>query len=265
MKIWVNTIVHNEENFIWFAIMSVIDYVDKILVWDTGSTDKTVEIINEIIKEKGDKVEFKEVGTVDKHEFTKMRQEMLEQSKCDWILILDGDEIWWKDSIEKIVKEIKTRGDKIEGIVVPMKIPVGDIFHLQEDSAGRYRLLGRQGHLNLRVIKRKIPGLHVDWPYGKESFFDKDNNLIQEREGMIFLDAPYLHVTHLRRSRQKRKIDKFKHELGNIVKKDFKFPEVLYIFPPQDVPLSWNQISGIDLVRAKLLTPLRKIKRRLYK
>ena len=48
--IWANTIVHNEENFIWFAIMSVIDWVDKMLVWDTGSTDKTVEIIEEIIK-----------------------------------------------------------------------------------------------------------------------------------------------------------------------------------------------------------------------
>ena len=48
MKIWVNTIVHNEENFIWFAVMSVIDYVDKVLIYDTGSTDKTVEIIKEI-------------------------------------------------------------------------------------------------------------------------------------------------------------------------------------------------------------------------
>ena len=50
MKIWANTVVHNEENFIWFAIMSVVDYVDKVLVYDTGSTDQTVSIIKEIKK-----------------------------------------------------------------------------------------------------------------------------------------------------------------------------------------------------------------------
>ena len=88
MTIWANTIVNNEENFIWFAIMSVLDYVDKILVWDTGSTDKTVEVIKTI---NSNKLKFKEVGKVDPMEFTKMRQKMLEESKCDWILILDGD------------------------------------------------------------------------------------------------------------------------------------------------------------------------------
>src|SRR3990172_3928684 len=99
--IWANTIVHNEENFIWFAIMSVVNYVDKILVWDTGSTDKTVEIIKEVIKEKGNKIEFKEVGAVNANEFTKMRQKMLDESHCDWILVLDGDEIWWGSSMKK--------------------------------------------------------------------------------------------------------------------------------------------------------------------
>ena len=46
--VWVNTVIRNEENFIWYALMSVIDYVDKILIYDLGSTDKTVEIIKTI-------------------------------------------------------------------------------------------------------------------------------------------------------------------------------------------------------------------------
>lgn len=264
MKVWANTIVHNEENFVWFAIMSVVDWVDKVLVWDTGSTDKTIEIIKEVIKEKGDKVKFKEVGSADKYEFTKMRQKMLEQSKCDWILILDGDEIWWEDSIKQVVREINAKGAKIGGVVVPMVVPVGDIYHLQEESAGRYQLLGRKGHLSLRAINRKIPGLHVGLPYGKESFFDENDRLIQEREGIIFLDSPYLHITHLKRSGSKRKIDKFKFELGNQANKDFKYPEVLYKDYPQIVPSPWFKISGIELLKAKILTPLRRFKRRLF-
>lgn len=263
MKIFANTIVNNEENFIWFSIMSVVDFVDKILVWDSGSTDKTVEIIKEIIKIKGNKIEFREVGLVNKYQFSKMRQKMLDESKCDWILILDGDEIWWERSIKKLVNEIKIKGDKIDGIVVPMVVSVGDIFHVQEEAAGQYNLLGRKGHLSLRAISRNIPGLHADWPYGKESYFDSDKKLVQERENVIFLEAPYLHVTHLKRSGIKRKNNKFKFELGERVSKDFKFPESLYLEYPSIVPSPWIKISGKRKIISRILTPLRKIKRRL--
>lgn len=262
-KIWAHTIVYNEENFIWFAIMSVVDYVDKVLVWDSGSTDKTVEIINEIRKIKGDKIEFKEVGSVDKFQFTKMRQSMLNASICDWILVLDGDEIWWEDSIKRVVDEIHKKGTKIEGIVVPMVVPVGDIYHFQEEKAGCYHLLGRMGHLNLRAISKKIPGLHVDWPYGGESYLDENNKLVQEREKVIFLDTPYLHVTHLKRSSSKSKAHKFKHEIGERFPVDFKFPEVLYNPYPKIVPSPWVKITGGEFIKSYLLTPLRKIKRRI--
>ncbi len=263
MTICVNTIVHNEENFIWFSIMSVIDYVDWILIYDTGSADKTVRIIKEIQRVKKNKIIFKEVGLVNKDEFPKLRQKMLEESKSDWILVLDGDEIWWKDSIKKVVEKIQKEGDKIDGIVVPMVVPVGDIYHLQEKEAGKYNLLGRKGHLSLRAINTKIPGLHVDWPYGKESYFDFDKRLIQERKNIIFLDAPYLHVTHLKRSSKIRFPDKFKYELGSLISDDFNFPEALYLAAPGVVPSPWNKITGKDYIKAKLLTYLRKIKRRI--
>lgn len=261
--IWANTIVNNEENFIWFAVMSVIDYVDKVLIYDTGSTDKTVEIIGGIRKIKGDKIDFQEVGSVDKFEFPKIRHQMLDQSDCDWILILDGDEIWWEKSIKKLADKIKKFGDKIDGIVVPMVVPVGDIFHIQEEEAGEYQIKGKKGHLSLKAFSKKIPGLHVGWPYGKEGFFDKDNRLIQEREKIIFLDTPFLHVTHLKRSSSKRPYEKFKYELGEHVDEGFKFPEVLYEQFPKFLPSPWVKISGMKEMFAKTLTPLRKIKRRL--
>lgn len=262
-KIWVNTIVNNEENFVWFAIMSVVDFVDKVLVWDSGSTDKTVEIIKDIKKVKGNKIEFREVGSVDKYKFTNMRQKMLDESKCDWILVLDGDEIWWEDSIKKLRDIIDREGDQIDGIVVPMILPVGDIYHIQEESAGRYEILGRKGHYSLRAISKKITGLHVDWPYGKESFLDEDNCLIQEREKIVFINAPYLHVTHLRRSQSKREFDKFKYELGSLVDKNFQYPEVFYRHYSQIISSPWSKIYGIALLKAKILTLLRQIKRKL--
>lgn len=261
MKIWANTIVHNEENFIWFALMSVVDFVDQILVYDTGSTDKTVQIIKEVQKVKRNKIKLVEVGDADENKFPKLRQKMLEESLCDWILILDGDEIWWEDSIKKIIDKIQKDGQRIEGIVVPMVVPVGDIYHLQEENAGQYNLLGRKGHLNLRALNKKIPGLHVDLPYGKESYLDENSILIQERREIIFIDAPYLHVTHLKRSSIKN--GKFKHELGKKVGKDFKFPEVLSKSAPEIVPSPWTKRSKLFWIISLPLTPLRKIKRRL--
>lgn len=263
MKIWANTIVNNEESFIWFAIMSVVDHIDKILVWDTGSTDKTVEIVKAIQKIKGDKVILKEVGIVDKNRFPKMRQAMLEQSKCDWVLILDGDEIWWEKSIKSLVNLINKKGNQIEGIVVPFFVPVGDIYHFQEEVAGQYQLLGKKGHLSLRAFSKSIPGLHVNLPYGKESFLDNDNIVIQERKGIIFLDAPYMHTTHLKRSSKLRSYNKIKYELGNHPPKDFKYPEVLTASFPDIISSPWIKISGVKLLAAQILTPLRKAKRRL--
>jgi hypothetical protein len=37
MKIWAHVVCQNEENYIWFALMSVVSHVDKIIVRDTGS------------------------------------------------------------------------------------------------------------------------------------------------------------------------------------------------------------------------------------
>lgn len=263
MKIWANTIVNNEENFLWFAVMSIANFVDKILIWDSGSTDKTVEVIKALQTKLGAKVKFKEVGKVDPEQFTKMRQKMLERSKADWILILDGDEIWWENSIKKLISEIKNKGNEVEGIVVPMVVPVGDIFHLQEELAGRYKILGKRGHISLKALSKNIPGLHVDWPYGKEGFFDGDGKLIQERENIIFLDAPILHVTHLKRSPERRQFEKIKIEIGNKVKEGFKFPEVLKKEYPPFISSPWIKLQGIKLLKAQLLTPLRKMKRKI--
>jgi len=260
--IWVNTIVYNEENFIWFALMSVVDYVDKILVWDSGSTDKTVAIIKKIIEEKGNKVELKEVGKVDKFEFTKMRQAMLEESLCDWILIVDGDEIWWKESIKKIIDLINKKGDRLDAIVSPFYNLVGDVYHYQSEEAGEYQLLGRKGHITIRAINRKIPGLHLEGPYGREGFFDKENKPIQERnpKRIAFLEAPFMHATHLKRSTKNRQ-NKFKYELGIPFAKNFHFPEIFSNPRPNMVSDPWVKRSHSYKLISTLMAPYLKLRR----
>ena len=49
-------LVKNEENFVGYAIKSVVDFVDKVIVFDTGSTDKTIETVQSLIKEYPSKI-----------------------------------------------------------------------------------------------------------------------------------------------------------------------------------------------------------------
>lgn len=241
MKIWVHTLVHNEENFIWFAIMSVIDYVDKVIVWDTGSTDGTVSIIKEIIKEKGDKIEFKEVGKVDKYTLPKMRQKMVEISTCDWIMVLDGDEIWPEKSLLEVIRVINKEGKNVDGIVVPFYNLVGDIYHYQHNSTGRYNILGRTGHLQVRFINRHIKGLHVKGIFPLEAYRDENGQAVQDSKKLIYVDSPYLHASHLIRSGQKRRYRKTKFDLGLTFPANFDFPKALYQTPPKGVVSQWKK------------------------
>ena len=271
-KIWANTLVQNEERYLWYAVTSVIDYLDKILIWDTGSTDKTVEIIKILQKKYPRKVEFKEIGEVDIDKFTSVRQQMLDETKADWVLILDGDEVWWDDSIKEVIETIQKLGDNLETIINSYYNVVGDIYHYQEKKAGKYKIDGKTGHLTIRAMNRKIPGLHLENPHGTQGFFDDKGKLIQERgrDNRKHIDAPFMHFTHMIRSSNlendlnvpKRKI-KRKIEIGNKFPLDFHYPEAFFKPKPRIVPSSWSKMNRNYFLKAIVYTPLRKIKRRI--
>ena len=270
--IWVHTLVKNEERYLWFAVMSVVDFVDKVLLWDTGSTDKTVEIIKKLKEAKPDKIEVKKVGEVDIEEFTKVRQAMLDKTESDWFLIVDGDEVWWEKSIRGVVDLIQKEGDSLETIVSPYYNIVGDIYHYQDQSGGNYRIDDKKGHYNIRAVKRTIPGLHLEKPHGQQGFYDKDDVLIQERnkKGRKFLDFPYLHFTNMRRSSSRsfdisvpKRDKKLKYEIGMRFPENFAYPEVFYGDRPEIVSSPWEKMPFVYQMRAILETPFKRIKRKL--
>lgn len=273
MTIWAHTLVKNEERFIWYSVMSVIAHVDKVLIWDTGSTDKTVEIIDEIRKRYPKKVAFREVGEVNPESFTKVRQEMLDATTADWFLLVDGDEVWLEDSIKKVVNTIGERGKDIESVVVPNYYLIGDIYHYQEEVAGRYELAGQKGNLNLRGVNRRIPGLRSDKPHGTWGWVDKNGMMIQEgnpKRIVLIKDAYYLHASFLRRSESKaldvdvpKRAQKLKYELGIPFPKDFFYPEVFFRDRPEVVASSWERMDARYFLKALIQTPLKKSKRRL--
>jgi len=269
MKIWVHTLVKNESRWIWFAVTSVIDHVDKLLLWDTGSTDDSLEIIKILQKKYPGKIDFKQRKISSSKEFRDVRQEMLNITKSDWFIVLDGDEVWWEDSIKKLVEFIRKEGNKYESIVVPTINLIGDIFYYQSDSAGRYKFGNLKGHYNLRAIKRAIPGLHSEGIHGVWGWADNNNKQIQDRKTFGYVNVPYLHATNVNRSIFDKKVikrnKKLKYEIGIQFPKDYYYPEAFFKPRPTIVDSPWKQMGLGFKLQAYIETPLRIIKRKIWK
>jgi glycosyltransferase involved in cell wall biosynthesis len=77
-------IVKNEEQFIGTCLDSARSFVDEIVVVDTGSTDRTIELA----LERGARVEHFEWI----NDFAAARNYAVDVAKSDWILMLDADE-----------------------------------------------------------------------------------------------------------------------------------------------------------------------------
>lgn len=77
-------IVKDEEHNIRRALDSIKDVVDEIVVVDTGSTDRTPQIVREYT----DKLYFHPW----KNDFSEARNNSLKYPTCEWVLILDADE-----------------------------------------------------------------------------------------------------------------------------------------------------------------------------
>jgi len=93
-------IVKNEERYLIPCLKSIRDVVDEMIIVDTGSTDKTVDIARIF----GAKIfDFPWTG-----DFAAARNYALEKASGHWILILDGDEVL--SSLDfKELKEIISR------------------------------------------------------------------------------------------------------------------------------------------------------------
>jgi len=76
--------VKNEEDFLGEALESVRPWVDELVVVDTGSTDRTIEIA----RDAGARVEHFEWCD----SFSAARNATLKAATGDWVLILDADE-----------------------------------------------------------------------------------------------------------------------------------------------------------------------------
>jgi glycosyltransferase involved in cell wall biosynthesis len=79
-------IVRNEEDYIAQCIESAVPVVDEVIIVDTGSADKTIEIARSY----SNKVKIYNYQWTE--DFSAARNVSLQYSNADWILVMDADE-----------------------------------------------------------------------------------------------------------------------------------------------------------------------------
>ena len=169
----IQSMVRNEP-FIYYAIKSVYDYADAILLYDTGSYDEhTLSDIQLLLKEDVDKkIRFKEVpmdmdeiiysnqsmkdrilhqGKITK---TVVRKQQIEDTDTDFFMIVDGDEVHYRDTMNNIKNDVIPNfpKNKIAGF-----IPLTWFYDL-ENTFKFYSPMGRI----FRTDKVKVGGFSPD-------------------------------------------------------------------------------------------------------
>ena len=236
-------IVKNEDQWVWFAIMSVIEYVDKMIIFDTGSVDNTVKVIQSIINQTSyySKITFEEVGSVSIQDFPKLRQRQIDMTDTEYVLVVDGDEIWWSDGLIELREVIdNVLPDKVS---VKFICPCTDIFHYRDFKRELYidKQNGIVGSINGRAFSMSIPGVHCSGHYGVECYSDENGEW--DKYYTKVLEHYYFHCTKLRRSsaplgdesipyRRKKIFDDWDYKFPD----DYRYPEVFYLDRPEIVP-----------------------------
>ena len=140
--------VKNEEEFLGECLDSVRDWVDEIIVVDTGSTDRTIEIARSY----GAKIFHQEWL----NDFSYHRNYSIDQASCDWIFIIDADERMVPEDVPVLLKLIND--DKFS----LLSVNVYNVYGKDEDKVtflNSTRFFKRELQLHYEGIVHNV--LHV--------------------------------------------------------------------------------------------------------
>src|SRR4030042_3173401 len=150
-------VVKNEDRFVWFAIKSILPYVEKFLITDNGSVDQTRAIIESFNDQKI-------IFETQNGNIVKIRKNQLLKTKTPWFLLIDGDEGWPQQQLIELLQLTKDLPKEKIAAVNETKNCVGDVWHCSPKEAGKYHLGKWQGNLNIRLMRTlpyKIVGTYT--------------------------------------------------------------------------------------------------------
>jgi glycosyltransferase involved in cell wall biosynthesis len=127
--------VLNEERFVRSAILSVLPIAAQVLVYDTGSTDRTLD---EVASIQSDKIVIVKKPMPGPGDLSRYHTEMIEQTKTEWFMMADGDEIYPDYAIQRIRQEMERIPANIHRILIERRHFIGSFnFLVPTHAVGR--------------------------------------------------------------------------------------------------------------------------------
>jgi len=215
-KITTQTLTKNGDEFIREALLSVKDYVKKMVVCDTGSTDNTIPIIEKLIKE-GLNIEFIKRGPFKGNwqtkipELTVIRNEIVNNCKTEFMMIVDEDEIYTKEIFEEMYEVLKD--DKVMAVAIPYY-----------NFVDRYHILRKSMYpCNKRVIRAKYVEFRGKFP-GESNYVRGESEWLSNFTDprVVTLKNKYYHYNIAKKNFFRPR----KKEWDDIIKFEGKQPEV---------------------------------------
>ncbi|PIE24793.1 MAG: hypothetical protein CSA62_02895 [Planctomycetota bacterium] len=225
-------ITKNEESFLEGCLRQVVEHVDEIVLVDTGSEDRTVEIAESF----GAKVLHQKW----EEDFSKPRNLSLEHATGDWILVLDADEVLSAESACKIRDLAKNK--RAAG------------YHVLFRSAHED---GATGGLTMVRMFRRLPNIEYRFVIHEQVVMSlleeaKDRNLAILPSSLEVLHYGYTDEIMDKRDKRRRNVELFEKQLAidpDDVYCLYKYADFLRIIGDRDDDLRAGFHRALSLLR----------------
>jgi glycosyltransferase involved in cell wall biosynthesis len=185
LDITVHCLVKNEEHFVRPALLSVLPLAKRVLVYDTGSSDATLDRIASIAS---DKIELVSKTDSSPRRLTEYRNEMIDQTTTEWFWLVDGDEIYPARALARLAEEMARVPEDVHRLVVSRRHFVHSLhFITLRDGLGRIYRTRR-----IRIVK--------DYPRQTSCLRDDPGAPFRAFSMGLPRDIFFFHGSHLPRS-----------------------------------------------------------------
>lgn len=224
--ITVHCLVRNEECFVGAALRSVLPIARRVIVYDTGSSDATLD---EIAALGSDRIEVVHKADASPRRLTEYRNEMIEQTTTEWFWLVDGDEIYPARALPRLAAELARVPAGVHRLVVSRRHFVHSLnFITGMDALGR---VYRTRHI--RIVK--------DYPRQTSCLRDDPAAPFSAFSTALPPDIFFFHASHLTRSSKDA-------ELGRLRGwRQLPFPALPYFGPWPETLDTRNAVSRPDL------------------
>jgi glycosyltransferase involved in cell wall biosynthesis len=223
-------IVKNEEKLIQKCLDSILD-VDEIIVCDTGSSDSTIEILEQ------NNVKIVYFEWCD--DFGAARNYAKSHASNDWVLSIDADETLEEGGVDKIRDFIRTT--QSEAATVTMKAEYGYARHFLVRVFKKHCDWSGKVHETVSSPSTEHIDVQIDYGYSPAHDLDPDIDMriLESIEDPIPRDLYYLAREYFYREMWQKALDGFNKYLEEATWKPEKADALLYA-----ARCCWNMHRG---------------------